>query len=81
MGPYELKTSLFDNGDADKFLLFIRNLNMTIEAPGAFKAGAKIQYLITLVHGEALPQFDALYAEVGSATLENLTSIILGLGT
>ena len=44
-------------------------------------SGVKIQYLCTLVCEEALHQFDTFYYEVGSDTPENLTSIILGLGT
>ena len=44
-------------------------------------AGANIRYLRTLVRGEALRQFDTLSAEVVSATPENYTYLILGLGT
>ena len=43
--------------------------------------GAKIHYFLTLVCVEALRQFDTLSAEVGSATPENLISIILGFCT
>ena len=53
---------------------------MTHEASGTFKAGANIQYLHTLVRGEALHHFDTLSAEVGSKTSEKLISIILGVG-
>ena len=52
---------------------------MTLEASVTLVAGAKFQYLSTLVHGEALRQRDTLYAEVGSNTSENLNPIILGL--
>ena len=45
------------------------------------KYGANIQQLCMMVCGEALRQFEKLSAEVGSATPEKLTSIILGLGT
>ena len=48
---YELKTDLFDNGDPEEFLLFIRNFKITLEASGTLKYGANIQYLRTLVHG------------------------------
>ena len=30
----ELKMALFDNGNLEEFLLFIKNFNMTIEASG-----------------------------------------------
>ena len=46
-----------------------------------FFSGANIKHLCKLVRGEALRQFDTLSAEVGSTTPENLTPIILGLGT
>ena len=77
----EFKISLFDNGDPGEFLFFIMGFNVTLEASGTLHYGAKIQYLHTLVHGEVLRQFDTLSAEVGSATSEKLTSIILVLGT
>ena len=56
--------SLFDNGDPEEFLLFVRNFNMTLAASGALEAGAKIQYLRTLVRREALHQFDSFSADV-----------------
>ena len=48
---YELKIALFDNVNPGEFLLFIWNLNMTLEASESVKAGAKSQYLHTLVRG------------------------------
>ena len=54
---------------------------MSHEAPGTLVAGAKIQYLCKLVCGELFHQLDTFSADVGSTTLENLKSIILGLGT
>ena len=78
---YEFKIALFDNSKSEEFLLFIRNLNMALKAPVTLKSGAKTRYLRTLVRGEELHQFYTLSAEVGSATLEKLKSIILGLGT
>ena len=78
---YKLKMDLFDNGDAEEFLLFIRNFNMNPEASRTLRSDAKTQYLCTMISGEALHQFDTLSAEVGIVTPEKLTSIILGLGT
>ena len=54
---------------------------MNLEASIMLKYGANIQQLCMMVCGEALRQFEKLSAEVGSATPEKLTSIILGLGT
>ena len=47
---YEFKMSLFDNGEPGEFLLFVINFNMTLAASGTLEAGAKYQYLHTLVH-------------------------------
>ena len=77
---YELKTTLFDNGNPEEFLLFIQNSKMTLKASGTHKYVVNIQYLCTLVSRKALHQFYALSAEVESSILETLLSIILGLG-
>ena len=44
-------------------------------------ANTQIQYICTLVCGEALRHIDTLSAEVGSTTSEKLRSTILGLST
>ena len=49
---YEFKISLFDNGEPEEFLLFVRNFNMTLAASGTLEAGTKYQYLCTLFRGE-----------------------------
>ena len=51
---YGFKMTLFDNGNPEELLLFIRNFNMTLEVSIALVSGANIQYLLTLVRGEAL---------------------------
>ena len=48
---HELKMALFDNGEPEEFLLFVRNFNMTLEASGMLVAIANIQHLCTLLHG------------------------------
>ena len=54
---------------------------MTLQASGKLAASAKIQYLCTLVCGEALRQLDKLSVDIGIMTTEHLKLIILGLGT
>ena len=54
---------------------------MTLEVSVTLKYGTNIQYLRSLVREEALPQFDMFSSEVGIATPETLTSIILVLGS
>ena len=61
---YEFMMFLFDNGDLEEFLLFVCNFNMTLVASGTLDTDAKIQYLCTLVRGEALHQFDLLSADM-----------------
>ena len=73
--------ALFDNGKPKEFLMFVRNLTMTLKASGTLQTGMNIQYFCTLVCGKLLHQFDALSAEVKSASPVTLESIILGLGT
>ena len=48
---YELKMSLFENGEPEEFLLFVRNSNMTLTESWTLEAGMIIQYLRTLVLG------------------------------
>ena len=76
---YDFKIYLFDNGDPEEFLLFVRNLNMTLAASGTLEVGTKYQYLQTLVHGEALCQFKLLSAEVEITQTLNIEDIIKGL--
>ena len=39
---YEFNLTLFDNGDPEEFLLFVRKFNMTLKASQMLQAGAKI---------------------------------------
>ena len=55
---YELQTYLFDNGEPDELLLFICNFNMNLAASGTLEVGVIYQYLLTLVRGDVLRQFD-----------------------
>ena len=64
LGVYEFNLSLFDHDNPEDFLLFLRKLNTNIAVAGMLGMDAKIQYLRTLVRGEALRQFDLLYADI-----------------
>ena len=61
---YEFKMSLFDHGNLEEFLLFRLNYNITLMVTGTLDMDMKIQYLCTLVCGEALCQFDLFSADV-----------------
>ena len=39
---YELKMAVFDNGDPEEFLLFVRNFQMMLEASGNISTSSKI---------------------------------------
>ena len=63
---YEFKMSLFNNGNPEEFLLFVNNFNTTLGSSRTLQAGVNIQYLHTLVSGEALQHFDTLSSDVES---------------
>ena len=56
--------SLFDHGEAEEFILFVQNFNMTLTFTGTLKTDSNIQYICMLVRGEELRQFDLLSADV-----------------
>ena len=63
---YKFKMSLFDNGDSEDFLLFVRNFNKTLAVSGTLETGSKVQYICTLFRVEALRQFEFLSADAES---------------
>ena len=67
---------LFDNGNPEGVLLFVRSFNMTLVVSGTLEAGAEYQYLCNLVHGEALSHFGPFPAEVESMKTLNVDDII-----
>ena len=72
--------ALFDNGNLEEFLLFVQNFQMTLEASGELTSSANIQYICTLLHGEALSKLDTLSVQIVIRTTAHLNRIILGLG-
>ena len=60
--------------------MFVCNFNMTLGATGKLDMDAKIQYLCTLVHGEALHQFDLFSTDVDNTETLNVNYYITGLG-
>ena len=70
---------LFDNGDPEELLFLVRNFNINLVAPGTLEMGAKNQYLLTLLLGEALCQFDLLSTDMIGAYALNVEAIILEL--
>ena len=58
---------------------FFGNFNMNLEASGTIEMASKIQCSCTLVHGEALRQFDLLSSDMEIENPLKLEAIILGL--
>ena len=73
---YEFKMDLFHNSYLEEFLLLIYNFNMTLKASGTLETAAKVQYLRTLVRGEALHQFKAMSDEVEGTNPLTVEAII-----
>ena len=78
---YAFLMALFDNGYPEELLLFVQNFKMTIDASGTLIANAKLHYLCTQLHVEALHQSYTLCDQVGSTNMSHLNQFILGLGT
>ena len=59
----------------------MKNFNTTLAASGTLAMGTKIQYICTIVCGEALHPFDSLSDDVKGANPLNAETIILGLAS
>ena len=64
--------SLFDHGEPEELLLFVRNFQMNLADMGTLETEVKFWYLCMLVRGEALRQFDLLSADV-----ENIDTFLI----
>ena len=60
-------------------MLFVSNFNINLVASGTLQADAKFQYLLTLVRGEALRQFEFFSADVESTDNLDVDYIIRSL--
>ena len=72
---------LFDNKETEDLLLFVKKFKTTLESSGTIASNAKLNYLCTLLCGEAINQYHTLCSQVGSMTTTHLNQFILGLGT
>ena len=76
---YDFRISLFENGEREEFLLFLSNFNTNLTSSGRMDTGVNIQYLRTLVHGEAFHHFDLLCDYVEMTETLNVECTIKGL--
>ena len=77
---YDFIMTLFENGELEYFLLFHIKYRMTLDASETLTVDAKIQYIHTFLHGEALREFETLCVHIGNMTTLHLNRILLGLG-
>ena len=68
---------LFDNGNTEESLLFVKNFNMMIISSGTLAANARLQYIRILLRGKVLSKFDKFCVKVGSTTIAHLNRFIL----
>ena len=61
---YEFKMYLFDNGDPEGLLFFVKFFNMALKASGMLAANAKLQYLLNILYREVPLQFYTLFVQV-----------------
>ena len=76
---YDFKMNLFENGEPEEFLLFVRKFNMNLAASVTLATDAKLQYLCTLVHRKESCQFELFSAGVEGTKPLTAENIILGL--
>ena len=72
--------ALFENSNPEELLLFVINFKTTIENLGILTASVKLQYLCTLLCGEALRQFDTFCNHLGSTNTAHVSRIVLVVG-
>ena len=72
---YKLKVPTFKNGKPEEFLQMMKAFNTATDGTGTTSATGKIYFLHSMLHGEALREFDILADQVGKTTNGNLMLI------
>ena len=60
---YGFRMYLFDHSETEEFILFIKIFQMTLASSGTLETESKVQFIRTLVCGEALCQFDLVSSD------------------
>ena len=76
---YELKVQTFENGKPEEFLQMTKDFKNATDGTGTTSATGRIQFLRTMLRGEALREFDVISSQVGITTNGNLKLIKEGL--
>ena len=74
-----LEWPCFINRYTEGYLLFRQNYNMTFGSSENHTVGAKVQYLLTLIHCEALGVFEDIFVQVRNTITMHLNQILFGL--
>ena len=69
----------FDDGQPEEFLSLLRNFNIVIDGTGNTTPSGRINYLRTMLSGQALREFDKLQSQYRGATNNRLKLIQEGL--
>ena len=73
--------ALFDYGELEVFILFQNNYQVTLKTSVSIAAGEKIQYLHTLLCGEAFCEFEIICEHIHNSNITRLNHILLFLDT
>ena len=65
---YELKIKTFENGKPEELIQMMKDFNTATDRTGTTSDNGKIQFLRTMLRGEALREFDVITSQVGSTT-------------
>ena len=69
---YELKAQTFKNGKPEEFLQMTKEFKTDVDGTGTTFVTGKIQFLRTMLRGEALREFDVITGQVGSTNNTHL---------
>ena len=72
---YKLKIATFENVKLEAFLALTKNFKTAIDGAGTISAAGKINYLRTLLCGDALQEFDKL--EIHNTVTKNKHLILI----
>ena len=76
---YELKIVNFKHGQTKEFLQLIKNFKRAVDGTGTATTAGKINYLLTLLRGESLLEFDKLSSQNAGTNVAHLKFIQEGL--
>ena len=65
---YKLKVQTFENDKPEEFLQMMKDFKTGIDGTGTTSAPGKIEFLRTMLCGEALREFDVIESQVVSTT-------------